>query len=458
MYPYPFFLSSFISGQNQLKLPVEIYAGVVTNDSIQASNTLSFRLSACSAVWQPFEGNLTLTHSYDNPPAYCPINRNVAADTWSGFNFAIPNLSTYSNYGFGLYKMSIDGSDQYFYLDYRDQRAVGYTQTIDIWIKYNSSTNKFYYTVSRNPENYIEITSGQLFKIWELKSQGSPLTNLFLPNYSQNSLSVTIPQTKPLLNWEAFNNFGTITKYQIEKAVVQLPSSINDASAFTCFMELPASQLSFTDLTVIPSESASPRYNNYYRLRAFNSSGNSIISDTVVTHGYFNWAASGLMVMNVNSHPKLLWTIDPVLMDTMAGFFVQRKYGTSNYVTISSLLPPTSSSYLDNSVYINEVIGGAQAYYRVIAKFSSASDQISNSVSVNTGTGSPEKKGSPSVIKYSYELENNFPNPFNPETVIKYSLAVDSKVSIKVYDLLGSELADLVNETQTTGLHRVTQR
>ena len=54
-----------------------------------------------------------------------------------------------------------------------------------------------------------------------------------------------------------------------------------------------------------------------------------------------------------------------------------------------------------------------------------------------------------------YALEQNYPNPFNPETLIKYELAVDSKVSIKVYDLLGSEVADLVNETQSSGLHSV---
>ena len=84
-------------------------------------------------------------------------------------------------------------------------------------------------------------------------------------------------------------------------------------------------------------------------------------------------------------------------------------------------------------------------------------NSFTNIVTANINGGSPEKKSFENA-KYEdpkFFLESNFPNPFNPETVIKYSLAFDSKVSIKVYDLLGSEVADLVNETQIAGEHIV---
>ena len=52
-----------------------------------------------------------------------------------------------------------------------------------------------------------------------------------------------------------------------------------------------------------------------------------------------------------------------------------------------------------------------------------------------------------------FKLEQNYPNPFNPETVISYQLTVDSKVSLKVYDLLGREITTLVDEYQLAGIH-----
>jgi hypothetical protein len=52
-----------------------------------------------------------------------------------------------------------------------------------------------------------------------------------------------------------------------------------------------------------------------------------------------------------------------------------------------------------------------------------------------------------------FRLEQNYPNPFNPETVISYQLPVSSHVSLKIYDLLGREVATLVNEVQQAGAH-----
>jgi hypothetical protein len=55
----------------------------------------------------------------------------------------------------------------------------------------------------------------------------------------------------------------------------------------------------------------------------------------------------------------------------------------------------------------------------------------------------------------AYRLAQNYPNPFNPSTEINYALPVLSKVSLKVYNALGMEVATVVNSTQKAGEHSV---
>jgi len=58
-------------------------------------------------------------------------------------------------------------------------------------------------------------------------------------------------------------------------------------------------------------------------------------------------------------------------------------------------------------------------------------------------------------IPSEFKLEQNFPNPFNPVTTIKYSLPTSTKVQLKVYDILGNEITTLVDAEQKPGNYSV---
>ena len=58
-------------------------------------------------------------------------------------------------------------------------------------------------------------------------------------------------------------------------------------------------------------------------------------------------------------------------------------------------------------------------------------------------------------VPSNFFLEQNYPNPFNPRTVISYQLAVNSIVTLRVYDMLGREVETLVNSGQEAGYHNV---
>jgi hypothetical protein len=60
----------------------------------------------------------------------------------------------------------------------------------------------------------------------------------------------------------------------------------------------------------------------------------------------------------------------------------------------------------------------------------------------------------------SFSLEQNFPNPFNPVTTIKFSIPSNVKgetanVKLKIYNVLGNEIATLVNDAKEAGYHSI---
>jgi hypothetical protein len=64
-------------------------------------------------------------------------------------------------------------------------------------------------------------------------------------------------------------------------------------------------------------------------------------------------------------------------------------------------------------------------------------------------------QGEVSELPKEYKLEQNYPNPFNPITTISFSIPQSQDVELKVFDLLGNEVATLINEYKQAGEHKV---
>jgi hypothetical protein len=81
-----------------------------------------------------------------------------------------------------------------------------------------------------------------------------------------------------------------------------------------------------------------------------------------------------------------------------------------------------------------------QSYYGHIVNISyiSITEVIENNIPIN-----------------GFGLAQNYPNPFNPSTKIQYSIAKSNEVTLKVFDILGREMAVLVNELKEAGIHEV---
>jgi len=59
------------------------------------------------------------------------------------------------------------------------------------------------------------------------------------------------------------------------------------------------------------------------------------------------------------------------------------------------------------------------------------------------------------VVVQTFNLEQNYPNPFNPGTIINYQIPESEFVSLKVYDIMGQVVAELINEKQNAGTYNV---
>lgn len=127
-------------------------------------------------------------------------------------------------------------------------------------------------------------------------------------------------------------------------------------------------------------------------------------------------------------------------------YILRKKSSDVNYSAIDSIAS-NSTAYTDSTVEAN-----INYLYKVYCINSVASSDSSNEVSIKPVTA---VSGSNSILPQEYSLSQNFPNPFNPKTTIKYALPFESEVKLAVYNLLGEVVKELVSGVQNPGFHEV---
>jgi hypothetical protein len=137
----------------------------------------------------------------------------------------------------------------------------------------------------------------------------------------------------------------------------------------------------------------------------------------------------------------------PVPM-TWNGFDVRVNLGYVAMAGFMDMVSDTSKLYL-GVTYWYGMQGQNQSIVYGQRRF--LGDYTTGAILGTTGVSPTGEKGLPAV----YSLEQNYPNPFNPATNVEFSLPATSQVQLKVYNMLGQEVATLVNGTVVAGHHTV---
>jgi len=125
------------------------------------------------------------------------------------------------------------------------------------------------------------------------------------------------------------------------------------------------------------------------------------------------------------------------------GFEVEKQSGNSNWESIGfvtgkgTTTEPQSYSFTDNNV--------ANGRYTYRLKQIDFDGSFNNSKEIEVQINTPVE----------FSLSQNYPNPFNPATKINYSVPKDGYVKISVYNVIGQEVAELVNGMIKAGTHEV---
>lgn len=173
----------------------------------------------------------------------------------------------------------------------------------------------------------------------------------------------------------------------------------------------------------------------YWRVQAQNASGFSPFSKSNRFMTYIPSPDSLKIKLTGNNIVELTWLYDTGIK---AGFILERKHAYSYYNL--DTLEYNVRSYRDSALTDN-----VSYHYRIRA-FKTIHSLYSNEVqTILSGIGE--------TMALNFSLDQNFPNPFNPTTTIRYTIPEESRVKIIVLNPLGKKVAELVNAVQTAGYY-----
>ncbi|HEY6952442.1 MAG TPA: T9SS type A sorting domain-containing protein [Bacteroidota bacterium] len=197
--------------------------------------------------------------------------------------------------------------------------------------------------------------------------------------------------------------------------------------------------------TWVPDTSGIPPSVNYFSQMGTDKNGNifAVAGSSLYRHTGSTWSTVPLpspVTTNFYSPGKFSFDSSGALFVSFTNF----QGGRGVYFTSDS---GTTWTYAGlDSIYVNKLISYGDSTFAT----------TDAGLYILTRQGAATGIAGSGAVPAAYALFQNYPNPFNPTTTITFSIAKFSIVNLKIYDLLGREVATLANGAMSAGLHEVT--
>jgi len=256
-----------------------------------------------------------------------------------------------------------------------------------------------------------------------------------VPTLSAPANGATGVSVSPTLTWNAATG---ATTYRVQLSI---------ASDFSTTIVDDATPTGTT-------RAVGPLNNNttyYWRVSATNAGGTSAYSAT----------SSFTTIVSLPSAPTLASPADSAInLQLSATLSWNAGTGASGYHVQVSTSSSFASPLVDDSTVtttsrtVTGLALNTTYYWRVRSKNAAGYSAFTNARSFKTirTTAVEQIDG---AVPTDYVLSQNYPNPFNPSTTIQYALPVSGFVTLRVYDVLGKQVFELINQYQNAGSYRI---
>jgi hypothetical protein len=367
--------------------------------------------------WRCYEGNLPYNTSGCLPasnyifPVY-DYPHTVGYSVTGGYVYRGPN------------QPGLDG--KYVYADWGSRNVWAIT-----YDGINPATNQLLFTLpSGSPTSFGVDEAGELYIVGGTRIRKIiPTAPIIAPS------SLTADAADPAiveLSW--IDNSNNEDGFRIERS--------DDGTPFQLVATVPSGTNSYEDTVSVLGDFQ-------YRVNAFNSSNQSGFTNVACVSVLVVPVEMSLFTVEVNAngdYVTLRWETASELNNR--GFEVERKLRNNDYEKIGFVEGKGTTT--EKSVYslvdnFNNAGFSGTIYYRLKQLDFDGSFSYSGPVSVNVD-----------LTAKDYFIEQNFPNPFNPSTSVRFNLPEESRVSVQIINSLGEVIANLIDEIRPSGIHSQT--
>jgi hypothetical protein len=253
---------------------------------------------------------------------------------------------------------------------------------------------------------------------------------------ANNAVNISLT---PLLNWDSVN-FASSFGLQ-----VATDSNFNNTVIDTAALNLSQFQ--------VPAGRLQNSIRYYWRVNATSAGGTGNYSNAFTFTTIVQTPSAPVLVSPVNG--SIGQSTTPLLdWDSLAAAQTYRVQLSTDSTFATTLFDSAGVTMAEVTVPAGLLAGETKYYWRVNGTNAAGSGSYSAVWNFTTlGVGITLNNG---VVPTEYKLYNNYPNPFNPSTKVRFDIPKMGVVSLKIYDITGREVAVLVNNSLAPGQYEYT--